>query len=584
MLRPDAETDFLAFSLPDALTSSLSGLESLVVRSSMAASRFGGDAIGSTKDRGRGRRRRDRHGHAAACRRRSPRQPASSPMRRPARCSGPTRRRRRSAICFSVQDELDAAHRRLAVAAADASRAADAAARRAVEREGLRDSSCAAISSATTRSSGASRAICTAMRRGGSALRAGVGAPGPDPSRDGEVSRDRNARGAGSRGGGVPAGARAQSGSADRAQAVRAARSGSRPRARCDGAPRRARAKRRPGAAGRAGQHVPLLRLARGIGRRSRARASSRAEDPHERAAHVVPASATTRASRGHTAPRSTPTSWRSRWRARAHGGGMLWPAGAGEDHARRGCAISWWPRGRCSKETRREHRRGRIGSSASDFRDPEGLFYLVATPRTSAAGETRARPFRTRRRRAASSVFRRWPATPGSTRSARNRRSRNCFARPRASIARLQRRSRNLRVKRSWASRAFLERDFGTGTGIRTPVPWLRNAAGDLDGFRLRRFCSGFRTDFRVVFGRRQPVSCAKFQESFKWSASVGAQPLDRQNIRMVMTRGARLALTRASQSAASRNRPSIISSPARYSVTSSPVSCGSSSNSLRT
>ena len=43
MLRPDAETDFLAFSLPDAITASLSGLQSLVVRSSIAASRFGGD-------------------------------------------------------------------------------------------------------------------------------------------------------------------------------------------------------------------------------------------------------------------------------------------------------------------------------------------------------------------------------------------------------------------------------------------------------------------------------------------------------------------------------------------------------------
>ena len=43
MLRPDAETDFLAFSLPDAITASLSSLQSLVVRSSIAASRFGGD-------------------------------------------------------------------------------------------------------------------------------------------------------------------------------------------------------------------------------------------------------------------------------------------------------------------------------------------------------------------------------------------------------------------------------------------------------------------------------------------------------------------------------------------------------------
>jgi eukaryotic-like serine/threonine-protein kinase len=40
ILRPDPETDFLAFSLPDAIANSLAGLESLVVRSSMVASRF----------------------------------------------------------------------------------------------------------------------------------------------------------------------------------------------------------------------------------------------------------------------------------------------------------------------------------------------------------------------------------------------------------------------------------------------------------------------------------------------------------------------------------------------------------------
>src|SRR6266849_8079021 len=44
MLRPDPGTDFLAFSLPEALTTSLSGLKSLVVRSSLAASRFAGGA------------------------------------------------------------------------------------------------------------------------------------------------------------------------------------------------------------------------------------------------------------------------------------------------------------------------------------------------------------------------------------------------------------------------------------------------------------------------------------------------------------------------------------------------------------
>jgi DNA-binding winged helix-turn-helix (wHTH) protein/tetratricopeptide (TPR) repeat protein len=49
MLRPDPETDFLSFSLPDALTSALAGLQSLVVRSSMTAARFAGDSIAPAK-------------------------------------------------------------------------------------------------------------------------------------------------------------------------------------------------------------------------------------------------------------------------------------------------------------------------------------------------------------------------------------------------------------------------------------------------------------------------------------------------------------------------------------------------------
>jgi serine/threonine protein kinase len=44
ILRPDPETDFLAFSLPDAITTSLSGNSSLVVRSSATAARFASDA------------------------------------------------------------------------------------------------------------------------------------------------------------------------------------------------------------------------------------------------------------------------------------------------------------------------------------------------------------------------------------------------------------------------------------------------------------------------------------------------------------------------------------------------------------
>ena len=45
MLRPDPEIDFLSFSLSDALSTSLSGLESLVVRSSLTAARFASDPV-----------------------------------------------------------------------------------------------------------------------------------------------------------------------------------------------------------------------------------------------------------------------------------------------------------------------------------------------------------------------------------------------------------------------------------------------------------------------------------------------------------------------------------------------------------
>lgn len=44
VLRPDPETDFLAFSVPDAIAGSLSGLEALVVRSTAAGQRFASDA------------------------------------------------------------------------------------------------------------------------------------------------------------------------------------------------------------------------------------------------------------------------------------------------------------------------------------------------------------------------------------------------------------------------------------------------------------------------------------------------------------------------------------------------------------
>jgi TolB-like protein len=45
ILRQDPATDFLAFSLPDAITVSLAGLESLVVRSSLAAARYSSEPL-----------------------------------------------------------------------------------------------------------------------------------------------------------------------------------------------------------------------------------------------------------------------------------------------------------------------------------------------------------------------------------------------------------------------------------------------------------------------------------------------------------------------------------------------------------
>jgi len=45
ILRPEPSIDYLAFSLPDAITVSLAGLESLVVRSSLAAARFTADQL-----------------------------------------------------------------------------------------------------------------------------------------------------------------------------------------------------------------------------------------------------------------------------------------------------------------------------------------------------------------------------------------------------------------------------------------------------------------------------------------------------------------------------------------------------------
>src|SRR2546427_654098 len=45
MLRRDEEVDFLAYSLPDAIVSSLAGINSMIVRSSLAAQRYAAEPL-----------------------------------------------------------------------------------------------------------------------------------------------------------------------------------------------------------------------------------------------------------------------------------------------------------------------------------------------------------------------------------------------------------------------------------------------------------------------------------------------------------------------------------------------------------
>ena len=102
MLRPDPETDFLAFSLADAITTSLTGIGSLVVRSSATAARFA--------DRRRTSRRSPRRRTSIASSRARCCDPVMScapwrnSSRRPAgRSSRRTPRSRRSVTCFTCR-------------------------------------------------------------------------------------------------------------------------------------------------------------------------------------------------------------------------------------------------------------------------------------------------------------------------------------------------------------------------------------------------------------------------------------------------------------------------------------------------
>ncbi len=86
ILKPDAETDFLAFSLPDAITTSLSGIGSLIGPLERGGRPLCRRHSGSQGTRHRGQRRSRRHGHAAPIRRSDSRGRAAGGTYRAARC------------------------------------------------------------------------------------------------------------------------------------------------------------------------------------------------------------------------------------------------------------------------------------------------------------------------------------------------------------------------------------------------------------------------------------------------------------------------------------------------------------------
>ena len=288
MLRPDPETDFLAFSLPDAVTGALGGLQSLVVRSSMTAARFAGDAVAP----GRIAAEADVDAIVTGTLLRSgPEIRVTTQLT--AATSGALLWSQAAQMpvgdLFRVQDELT--RRIVASLSLPLTNREQQMLRRDVPSNPaayeyfLRGNQLGHDPSQWS----VARDLYLQSVEEDRRLRAGVGAPRPDPSRDGQVPAQGDAGELRSGGGGVPAGARAQPGSADRPQAVRAARGGSGTCPGRDGPPDRAGPHGRPGAAGRPREHLPLLRPARCLGGGARARARARAEGPHQRGPHVVP-------------------------------------------------------------------------------------------------------------------------------------------------------------------------------------------------------------------------------------------------------------------------------------------------------
>ena len=257
ILRPDAETDFLAFSLADAITTSLSGINSLVVRSSAVAGRFLVEApdlkaLASEADVDRvvmGTLLRSGDQVRAVA------QLVEAPNGRLITSNTVTGGPRRP---VSPAGQHRSPRRRGAVAAAH--RVAGVLARLAAESGGLRALPARQRAGPDLRRAGTGARSCTRNQWTRSRLRAGVGAPGPVPPRHRQVRRQR-ARQREPRPGGLRSRAGAQPRADDRAQVLRQPRGRHRPGHPRDGAPARTglTPRQRPGALCRAGARAAAI-------------------------------------------------------------------------------------------------------------------------------------------------------------------------------------------------------------------------------------------------------------------------------------------------------------------------------------
>ena len=225
VLRPDPETDFLAFSLPDAIATSLSGIGSLVVRSSAdrrPLRRRGAGPEGA----GRGGRRRPRgDGHAAARRATSCAPRPSSSRRRAGRCSRRTPCSRRWATCSGCRTTSRAAWwRRWRCRSAGSERLAHARTRRTTRAP----TSCTCARTSWPAPTTASRRRATSTSAAWSWTRASR-PPGPTSAAATASSASTSTASPDSddaRGGGLPPRPRAQPAALRRAQVLRAPRGG----------------------------------------------------------------------------------------------------------------------------------------------------------------------------------------------------------------------------------------------------------------------------------------------------------------------------------------------------------------------